>query len=150
MDFQNVDPHYFELFTKYILHYEGFHNIDWYGRGGGDRARDIVGYTREDLPFNLSYERKWIFQCKRYKKFPANNIIANEIATALQHEIDIWVLVIPLELTSSQLDYLKSLESIYKIKVRYICLNDLEYFLNKYPDLEYVLLHGTLLKKGVV
>lgn len=105
MNFSDVDPKNFELFTKYLLQREGFHNIDWFGRGGGDRGRDVLAYTTEKLPMHLSYERKWIFQCKKYKKFPQNSVLTNEVATAVQHRIDIWVLAIPLEITSSQLDF---------------------------------------------
>lgn len=146
MDFLTVDPKNFEQYTKYILQKEGFHNIDWYGGGGGDGGRDIVAYTVENLPLNLRYERKWIFQCKRYKKFPQNSVLFNEITTASQHDIDIWVLVIPLEITSAQLDFLKKLENTYKIKVRHITLSDLNHYLYKYPELETVLLTGRLSK----
>lgn len=84
----------------------------WLGRGGGDKGRDIVAFKNEELPFNLGYQRKWIFQCKRWKKMPTTTRIINEIDTALQHKPDFWILVIPINPTPDQIDYFTFIEII--------------------------------------
>ncbi|MEV5038875.1 restriction endonuclease [Peribacillus frigoritolerans] len=70
IDWTSVDPKHFEKFVYYTVSKLGYRNREWFGRGGGDRGRDVLAYSFEELPFNLGYQRKWIFQCKRWLKFP--------------------------------------------------------------------------------
>lgn len=109
INWSEINPSYFEKFIHYILGKEGFFNRQWFGRGGGDSGRDVVAYTSENLPFHLGYQRKWIFQCKRWRKHPTPTQLMNEILTAQQHKPDFWVMVIPLNLTASQMDYIDNL-----------------------------------------
>lgn len=145
IDFSEVTPSNFEKFCKYMIEENGFTNVKWHGRGGGDRGRDIVADSYEELPLNLSYTRKWIFQCKKYKSFPSFGQIHDEITKASQHKIDFWVLIIPLELTSSQIDFLDSIQGNYNaIKIKYISLNDIEKFMHREKQYVNVLKNGEL------
>ncbi|WP_141096683.1 restriction endonuclease [Bacillus cereus] len=145
-DWTKIDDRYFEKFVYYLLAYEGdkFYNRIWFGRGGGDKGRDVVAKTFETLPFGLGYERKWIFQCKRWKNMPDQGVLYKEAAKAAQHNPDYWVLVIPIEPSAGQYDYVKFLEEAFvrPFKVWMITLSQIQEILEKYPVLESVLLNG--------
>lgn len=144
IQWSKVTSRHFEKFVYYALGYEGFKNLKWLGKGGGDEGRDIIATRYEVLPFNLGYERKWIFQCKKWAKMPTSNKIINEIATASQHYPDFWVLVIPVDPTSSMIDFFVRLEHSYKFKIILIPLAAIEGILYKYPELNCVLENGHL------
>lgn len=145
IDWKQVHPNHFEKFVYYTISKLNFRNRQWFGKGGGDRARDVVATTYEELPFNLGYERKWIFQCKKWVRFPANHVILNEIATAKQHSPDFWVLVIPVNLTANQLDYIANLNTSYPFKIIVIPLSSIEEIIKSYPETKDILLNGTFI-----
>ena len=65
-DFSKITPEQFEQFCYHLLSEIGFTNLEWYGRGGGDRGLDIVGTkTLEPLP-GQRREEQWVVQCERY------------------------------------------------------------------------------------
>lgn len=144
------EVHYtnFEKFIYYALSKAGFRNRKWFGRGGGDKGRDVVAYTYEEKPFNLGYERKWIFQAKKWSKFPSNTIISNEIQTAKQHYPDFWVLAIPLELTAGQIEYLEFMDKNNSFKIMVLPLAAIEEIIHEYPETRNILLYGKLLDEG--
>lgn len=144
INWKSIAPNNLEKFIFYTLSKLGFNNREWFGGGGGDRGRDIVATTYEELPFNLGYERKWIFQCKKWAKMPQRHIIMNEIATAAQHSPDFWVLVIPINLTSSQLDYINFLNQSQPFKIIVLPLVAIEEILFAFPETKNILLNGEL------
>ncbi|KON88872.1 hypothetical protein AF332_20095 [Sporosarcina globispora] len=146
IDWEKVHPTHFEKFIFYTISKIGFKNRQWFGRGGGDRGRDVVATTYEELPFNLGYERKWIFQCKKWVRMPANHIIMNEILTASQHSPDFWVLVIPVDLTASQIDYIQFLNQSQPFKIIAIPLSSIEEIIRVYPETKDILINGTLIE----
>jgi len=149
INWKEIDPTNFEKFIAYLLEKLNFHNITWFGKGGGDKGRDIVAYTTEYLPLNLSYQRKWIIQCKRWSKFPSNTQIFNEIDTALEHKPDFWVLAIPLDPTANKIDYIENISKNYRnhnFKTKIISLNDIEKLLFKFPESKNILLKGSVLE----
>lgn len=147
IQWERVNPTHFEKFVYYTISKLGFKNREWFGRGGGDGGRDVVATTYEELPFNLGYERKWIFQCKKWAKMPANYLIVNEILTASQHSPDFWVLVIPVDLTASQIDYIRHLNKSYSFKIIVIPLSAIEEIIRVYPETQNILINGTLLEE---
>lgn len=148
IEWENVDARHFEKFVYHALNDLGFTNREWHGRGGGDRGRDVVATWTERIPLGLSYQRKWIFQCKRWKKMPSQNQIFSEVATAMAHKPDHWVMVLPLDPTSNVIDYFHQLEqSIYEnrnVKLSIIPKAQLEELLTQYPHLMNVLKEGHL------
>jgi hypothetical protein len=120
----------------------GFKNREWHGRGGGDRGRDIVSYTYEDLPLNLGYERKWVFQCKKRKKMPSITEITNDMITAASHKPDFWILVLSFPPSSSQMDTIYTNAEKYlgrETKCRIFILAEVEEIISSNPDLVNVL-----------
>ncbi|MCT9852295.1 restriction endonuclease [Priestia megaterium] len=144
IQWEDIDARYFEKFIFHFLKELGFKNRKWYGRGGGDKGRDVTAQWIEQLPFEMSYERKWIFQCKRWKKMPSSSQILKEISTAVQHQPDHWVMVLPLDPTANVMDYLAKLEKNFNFKLSIIPKAQLEEILFQYPYLINVLKEGHL------
>ncbi|CEG26024.1 hypothetical protein [Bacillus sp. B-jedd] len=144
MNWKEVDHSHFEKFVHYTLSKINFRNRDWFGRGGGDKGRDVVAYTYEELPFNMGYERKWIFQCKKWLRFPSTTTLANEVDTASQHSPDFWVLVIPLNPTASQIEFLEFLEKSRPFKIITLPLAAIEEIIYAFPETKNILLTGEL------
>lgn len=142
-----VDPRHFEKFAYHFLQELGFRNRKWFGRGGSDKGRDVWATWYEELPFGIGYERKWIFQCKRWKRMPTNGQIYDEISKAAQHNPDHWVMIIPLNPTSDVIDYFEVMQNHFKFKLSIVPLAQLEEIINEYPKLINVLKEGVL--KGV-
>ncbi|KZE65984.1 hypothetical protein AWM68_06285 [Fictibacillus phosphorivorans] len=146
IEWDKVNARYFEHFIHYALGKAGYINRDWLGRGGGDGGRDVVADTFEQLPFSVGYMRKWIFQCKRWKRMPTTTQIINEINTAAQHHPDFWVLVIPLDPTASVIDFLKKIQVNYNFKLIMMPRANLEEIIHTYPESLNILREGTLLE----
>lgn len=149
IDWNEVHHSHLEKFIYYTLSKVGFSNRQWFGRGGGDEGRDVVAYTYEEKPFNLGYHRKWIFQAKKWGKYPAPSIILNELALASQHSPDFWVLVIPLDLTASQIDFLERISHSYPFKILTLPLASIEEIIYEYPETKNILLYGSLSEGGL-
>ncbi|MFS1519447.1 restriction endonuclease [Bacillus sp. SCS-151] len=145
INWKQVDHRHFEKFVYSILRRMEFKNIQWFGRGGSDQGRDVVAKTYETLPFNLGYERKWVFQCKKWATMPNNSTIVNEIITVNElHSPDFWVMVIPVDLTSSQLDFIESLNRNYPFKIIIIPLVHIEEMLFEFPETKNILINGDI------
>ncbi|WP_063857308.1 MULTISPECIES: restriction endonuclease [Geobacillus] len=152
INWKEVKPSNFEKFIFYVLGKMGFHDRRWYGKGGGDGGRDIVAYTTEELPFNLEYQRKWIFQCKKWGKMPSNNTIINEIQTARQHKPDFWVLVITVDPTPNQIDWFNRLNTNgdFPFKIKFIPLAVIEEIIYTYPESKNILYYGDINEGSLV
>ncbi len=126
----------------------GYTNREWHGEGGSDKGRDIVAFTYETLPYNLGYERKWVFQCKKRKKMPSLTEITNDMLKAASHKPDFWILVLSFNPTSNQMDTIYQSAEIYldktKTKCRIIILAEIEEILYSSPELIDVLYSGKL------
>ncbi|WP_255906700.1 restriction endonuclease [Priestia aryabhattai] len=144
IEWEKVDARYFEKFVYHALKELGFKNRQWFGRAGGDKGRDVTATWTEELPFEMSYERKWIFQCKRWKAVPTPAKILGEISKAAEHHPDHWVMVIPLDPTPGVMDYLTRMEDSFKFKLSIVPKAQLEEILNEYPKLMNVLIEGHL------
>lgn len=144
-----VNSSHFEHFIYYILGKMKFYNREWFGKGGSDKGRDIVAYSYEELPFNFGYERKWVFQCKRWKRMPTNTEIINEIDTASQHEPDFWVLVIPVNLSANQIEFFKWLNNNKPFKIMYIPLAMIQEFIYEYPETKNILLYDDVNERSL-
>lgn len=146
---EDVTPENFEKFITYILSKIGFHNVAWFGKGGGDKGRDVVAYSIEQLPFNLKYERKWIIQCKKWSRFPTKTDILNEVSSAFEHNPDFWVLAIPLNPSPSKIEYIENLgqkNRSFSFKTKILTLNEIESLIFDYPESLQILLYGSVLK----
>ena len=62
----NLSASEFEEFCFTILRLQGFQDLEWFGAGGADKGRDLVG-SKFERPLGRSVSRKWVIQCKHYK-----------------------------------------------------------------------------------
>ena len=53
MDWKSIDPHQFEHLCYLVLEANGFTQIEWFGKGGCDKGRDLV--DRLDDPSTLAF-----------------------------------------------------------------------------------------------
>lgn len=108
IDWSKVSGNQFEEFVFFLLGKNGFKNRQWFGKGGGDKGRDLVAFTNDVLPLGLELKRKWVVQCKRWTKFPSKHVIDEEISSAKEHEPDYWLLVTSADPSPDLLDYIDS------------------------------------------
>src|SRR5690349_1564081 len=94
IDWSSLSPLEFEQFCAELLGLNGFENIEWYGKGGGDKGRDIVA-TKSDAPLpGVRRSRSWVVQCRRYtKKTLSKGVLADLFAAAREHKPDVVLLI---------------------------------------------------------
>ncbi|MGH0808963.1 restriction endonuclease [Bacillus toyonensis] len=150
IDWSKIHWRNFEKFMFYALGREGFSNTLWFGIGGSDDARDITATTLEELPLNLSYKRKWIFQCKKWGSLPQKRVIHEEAEVASEHDPDFWVLIVPLPIHARYYRQLAHIESKMDFSIKVIAIHEIEMLLEKHKDLIHVLFEGHVLSDEVV
>ncbi|MED4018500.1 hypothetical protein [Sutcliffiella cohnii] len=75
---------------------------------------------------------------------PSSTVLYNEVSTAAQHQPDFWVLVIPLNPTPNQLDFLNSIEKSYPFKIILFPLAVIEEIIYTFPETKSILIRGLL------
>ncbi len=115
---ENITPEEFEELCYILLEQNGFTNLEWYGKGGGDRGRDIVGHKLINILENTTRLQKWLCQSKRYtgKKITKAEL-GNCFSSAREHKIDYFLLAITTNLSADLKDWIKSVESDYSFKI---------------------------------
>jgi hypothetical protein len=107
----------FEKLAFFLLSEEEFYNLKWFGRGGGDKGRDLVGVTYEDPIAGQRHKKKWIVQCKHYSTPLNKSILKEDLAKADQHHPDYWLLFTRISLTSNDLDWLESVNRDHSFEI---------------------------------
>ena len=125
----------FEKLAFFLLSEEDFYNLQWFGRGGGDKGRDLVGFTYEEPITGQRHEKKWVIQCKHYTKPLNKSVLKEDLAKAEQHNPDYWLLFTNLSLTSDDLDWLDSMDDKYSFKIMIWHEPDLVQLLNKHQEI---------------
>lgn len=111
IDWNQVSPQEFEKLCCEILSLNGFSNIRWYGKGGGDKGRDILATRIEEPLPNTQESKKWVVQCKRYTTCSLSKKEIDEIFTdAKEHDPDYLLIVTCSTLTSNTKDWLESVK----------------------------------------
>ncbi len=115
---ENITPMEFEELCYILLEQNGFTNLEWYGKGGGDRGRDIIGQKLINLLENTTELQKWLCQSKRYigKKISKAEL-SDLFNSAREHKIDYFLLAITTTLTANMKDWVKSVKSEYSFKI---------------------------------
>ena len=125
----------FEKLAFFLLSEEDFYNLQWFGRGGSDKGRDLVGFTYEEPILGQRIEKKWVIQCKHYTKPLNKSVLKEDLAKAEQHNPDYWLLFTNLSLTSDDLDWLDSMDDKYSFKIMIWHEPDLVQLLNKHQEI---------------
>lgn len=118
IDWSSLTASDFEQFCAELLSLNGFENIEWYGKGGGDKGRDIVA-TKADSPLpGVRRFRSWVVQCRRYtKKAITKSELADLLAAAREHKPDVVLLILTATLSSDLRDWLKSIAPDYAFEI---------------------------------
>lgn len=146
ISWNEVEPENFEKFVYHLIIDKNFKNVRWFGKGGGDKGRDVIGDYIENLPLGITVVTKWIFQCKRWRRMPSKNDILNEIGKVAEHRPDYWVLVIPVDPNPNFYDFLKQMEANYNYKLLIIPLIQIERLIIENPQYKEILVEGEFKK----
>src|SRR6266567_2477815 len=81
-----LTPTEFEELCYLILEANEFTDIEWYGKSGNDKGRDLTAKKEESLLVSSKTIAKWIVQCKRYvTKAPTKRDIESFLTAAREH-----------------------------------------------------------------
>lgn len=111
IDWNAVSPENFEKLCCEILTLNEFSNIKWYGKGGGDKGRDILASKIEEPLPHVKESKTWLIQCKRYISSSLGKKEIDEIFTdAKEHSPDYLLIMTCGSLTSNTKDWFNSVK----------------------------------------
>jgi hypothetical protein len=120
-----LTPTKFEELCYLILEANKFTDIQWYGKSGGDKGRDIIARKEESLLPSTKTIAKWVVQCKRYvSKPPSKDDIASFLTSAREHRPNNVLIMITNTLSPGTKDWLDSVRRDYPFKI--ICWEELD------------------------
>jgi restriction endonuclease Mrr len=118
IDWSLLSPEEFERLCADLLELNGFENVDWYGKGGGDKGRDLTAIRYESPLPSVRKAVKWIVQCKRYiKKTLGKDELAAFFNAAREHRPDAALLITTTTLTPDVRDWLKAVQPDYNFEI---------------------------------
>ena len=107
ISWDNISPENFEKLCFKILEENKFDNLQWFGKSGGDKGRDIIGYKREEPLPGLTKVNKWVIQCKRYKsKLLSKTEINNILVDAEEHNPDNILIILSNTISANTKDWI--------------------------------------------
>jgi len=132
IDWTSLSPEEFERFIAELLELNKFENLQWYGKGGGDRARDIVATKTESPLPGIRVTKKWVVQCKRYIRSKISKTEINDFLVAAQEHLPNAVLIVVTgTLTSGVRDWLEVVRKEFKFDIHIWEERDIERELNR-------------------
>jgi Restriction endonuclease len=115
-----LKPMEFEKLCSLILEANDFTDIEWYGKSGGDKGRDLTAKKEESLLSSSKTIAKWVVQCKRYvTKPPTKRDIESFLTDAREHRPDNVLIMITNTLTPGTKDWIESVRRDYSFKIIY-------------------------------
>ncbi len=118
INWNDLRPEEFEKFCFHILELNEFTNIQWHGKYGMDKGRDLTA-SRIDRPLpSIEKHSSWVIQCKRYiSKAPVKDEIASFLNSAREFKPDNVLLIITNTLSSNVKDWLNSVKQEYQFNI---------------------------------
>ncbi len=118
INWNDLRPEEFEKFCFHILELNEFTNIQWHGKYGMDKGRDLTA-SRIDSPLpSIEKHSSWVIQCKRYiSKAPVKDQIASFLNSAREFKPDNVLLIITNTLSSNVKDWLNSVKQEYQFNI---------------------------------
>ena len=114
----DIEPTQFESLCYELLEQNGFTNLQWFGKSGSDKGRDIVAVKLEEPLSGIRIEQKWSVHCKRYVKAPPSKAeMETFLAGVREHSPDVVLLVISNTLSASTKDWLNAVRSEYRFEI---------------------------------
>ncbi len=118
IDWARVEWDDFEKLCAELLELNDFKNIEWFGKTGGDKGRDLVAVRTEDPLPGVRLQRKWLVQCKRYtrKRLTKLEIEAFFVA-AKEHAPEVALLIVTTTLTPDVRDWFNTVRKQYPFEI---------------------------------
>lgn len=96
----------------------GFQELRWYGKGGGDKGRDIIAKKETVYSDRIRVSESWVIQCKRYTAEPPGIAeISKFLEQCREHKPDNVLLIVSNTLSSNTKDWLDAVRSDYRFRV---------------------------------
>ena len=136
VDWDRLTDQDFEELCYDILDREGFVNIKWHGRGGGDRGRDITCSRVEMILGNIARETRYLVQCKKYvARPPSPSDLKDTIAWADAHRPHVLLIMVSNTLSSDTHDWLSKIEKKTSYHILTYEEKNFDLFLEKHEEL---------------
>jgi len=118
IEWSKLTPKEFEELCYVVLEASGFTDIQWYGKSGGDKGRDLTARKEESLFPSIKTNAKWVVQCKRYvAKPPSKRDIELFLTDAREHRPDTVLLMITNTLSADARDWLDKVRQDYTFRI---------------------------------
>jgi hypothetical protein len=118
MTWEKLTPTDFEELCYHILKANKYTDIQWHGKSGGDRGRDITAKKEESPLSSIKIITECVIQCKRYvKKPPTKRDIESFLTDAREHKPDKVLIIITNTITSNTRDWLDSVRQNYNFEI---------------------------------
>lgn len=118
ISWKKLEPKEFEQLCGLILEANDFTDIQWFGKSGNDKGRDILAQKIESPLSSFSRNTKWVIQCKRYtSKPPTKNEISSFLTSAREHRPDNVLFAVTNTLTSNTKDWIESIRPDYQFRI---------------------------------
>lgn len=115
-----LTPQQFEEVCYHILEANKFTQLQWYGKLGGDKGRDILAVQIESPLPNIKRESKWIIQCKRYlHKQPSKTDISDFLNSCREHDPNKVLLIYSCTIKANMKDWLDKVSKQYSFQIFY-------------------------------
>lgn len=132
---KDFTPDAFEKLCAELLEHSGFTNLEWFGSGGGDKGRDLVGNRiHEPLPGTRRMQR-WVVQCKRYTEKRLTKVeIEAFLVACKEHRPDCVLLIVTSTLSADVRDWLNATKVDYRFDVLVWEERDLEREIRRFRE----------------
>ena len=135
LDWDVITDQDFEELCYDILDNEGFVNITWMGRSGGDRGRDITGLKSEVPLTGIQRDVSYLIQCKKYlSRPPVASDLNSTIAWANVHRPNVLIIMVSNILSSNTNDWINLMKKTVNYDIIVYDLKKLEKFLESNPN----------------
>lgn len=118
INWEKISPTEFEELCFELMELNGFKNIEWHGKGGGDKGRDLTANKYDEPISGIQRSSKWIVQCKRYAKAKiTKNDIEAFLCAAREHSPNSVLLILTSTLSSNVKDWLDAVRKGYGFEI---------------------------------
>ena|GEM_PF-1937900 len=118
VDWGVLTPSEFEELCYKLAEVSGFQELQWYGKGGADKGRDIVARKETTYTDRMRVVESWIIQCKRYTAEPPGITKVSEfLEQCREHRPDNVLIIVSNTLSSNTKDWLDAVRSEYRFRI---------------------------------
>ena len=136
LDWDRINDWDFEELCYVILRREGFLNLTWLGRSGGDRGRDITCLKNENPITGIQRTINYIIQCKRWlNRAPTPTDLFSTITWADFHCPNVLIMMVSNVLSPDTYDWINRIKKKKPYDILVYDLKNFEDFLERNNDI---------------